>query len=178
MPAGVRPAHQYRIADLSIVQVFRDGTSVIALDREIEETHRARQRRRGVWTLDLLAVRHGMDVEKIAGQHVQSRIGRKLESECLRVMGVRLDVSQPVRARCFRLDAGDAAHSRDAYYGIVSTGAIPESGQIDSVLLLDVFCLFGRLRIGIGRMMDRQVRENRLSRCDLLLHGLRQPAPR
>jgi hypothetical protein len=96
-------------------------------------------------------------------------------------MGIPFDMGQLVRSWRFGLDASDAAHSRDAYlwdHGIVATGAMPESGQIDSVLLLDVCCLFGRLRMGTGRMVDRQVRENRLSRCDLLLHGLRQPAPR
>ena len=149
MPAGVRPAHQYRIADLSIVQVFRDGTSVIALDREIEETRRARQRRRGVWTLDLLAVRHGMDVEKIAGQHVQSRIGRKLETERPRVMGIRFDMSQLVQSWRFGLDAGDAAHSRDAYYGIVSTGAISESGQMIQFCCLMFFACSVAFELGL-----------------------------
>lgn len=75
-----------------------------------------------------------MDIEKVAGQHIQRGIGWKLEPKGLRVVGGRLDVGQLVRSGRFGLDAGSASHSRDAFYGIVSIGAISESGQIASVL--------------------------------------------
>ena len=92
MPAGVRAAHQYHPSDPLIVQVLRDGTSGIALDCQIEEPRGADKRRGSVWPLDLLAIDRRMDVEKIAGQHIQRGIGRKLKPERLCVMGIRLNV--------------------------------------------------------------------------------------
>ncbi len=78
-------------------------------------------------------------------------------------------------ARCFRLDARKVNHSRDALYGIVSIGAISESGQIASVLQLEVFCLFGCFRTGIGMRLHCQFRENRLSRRNLVFDSPGQP---
>ncbi len=112
MPSGVRPAHQHRISDLLSVQVLRDGTGVIALDCQIEEPCGADKRRGSVWPLDLLAVDRRMKIEKIAGQHIQRGIDRKLETECLRVMGVRLEVGQLVRSGRFGLDASDGFHDQ------------------------------------------------------------------
>ncbi len=50
----------------------------------------------------------------IAGQHVQVCIGRRAESERLRVVGVREDGREWVRAQRCGLDARDPVH-RDGY---------------------------------------------------------------
>ncbi len=101
MTAGVRPAHQHRLADLLIMEVLRDGTSLIALDRQVEEPRRTWQRRWRIGPLHLLAVDRGMDVQKVTGQHVQRGVGWQLETKGLCVVGVRLDVGQLVRSSVF-----------------------------------------------------------------------------
>ena len=51
-------------------------------------------------------------------------------------------------------------------------------GRIVSVLLFEVFCLFGCFRIGSGMRLHCQIRENRLSRRNLVFNRLRQPVSR
>ncbi len=110
MPSGIRPAHRHRISDLPIMQVLRDGTGVITFDCQLEESSGPDKRRGSVGPLGLLTVDLGMHIEKIAGQHIQRGIGRKLETERLRVMGIRLDVGQLVGNRRFGLDASHTVH--------------------------------------------------------------------
>lgn len=109
------------------MQVLRNGTGVIALDCQIKEPGGADKRRGSVRPFHCLAVDRRMDVEKIAGQHIQRGIGRKLKSERLRVVRVHLDVSQLVRRGRFGFDESGKVHG-DAFYGIAQIGAMP-AGQ-------------------------------------------------
>ena len=111
MAAWIRAAHQHAVSDLPVMEILRNRASFVPLDRQVEIPRGAGHRRWRVGPFRRFSVDRRVDVQMIAGQHVQRGVVRQVKAERLRVVGIAMNGCEFVGHRRLRLDARDRSRS-------------------------------------------------------------------